>query len=271
MLIISTALMCEAAPLISHYQLRRQTEITHFPSYQNDTIKLIISGVGKIAVAAACAYRYALDSSPAYSAWLNIGIAGHSNLPKGNGFLAHKIIDTATDKNWYPSLVFDPECLTDDLYTHDHAQTGYEHSGGVDMEAAGFFATCNRFSTSELIHCYKVVSDNPETPVTRFSTDDVSTMINDKLVTIDYLINQLISLQKILSWQIDITPVYDELIEYYHLSQTEKLQLADRLKRLFILNPVSAGSVDQFKNHATGKQLLANLREIIKEQQLIFE
>lgn len=270
MLTIVTALMCEAAPLISYYQLRHQTENRYFQTYQNESIKLIISGVGKVSAAAAAAYGHAQDGSPANTAWLNIGIAGHSGLQTGHGFLAHKIIDSPTNKNWYPSLVFDPECMTDDLYTHDRAQTGYDNIGGVDMEAAGFYEICSKFSTSELIHCYKVVSDNPDSPVTRFSTHEVSKLIKNRLASIEFLVNQLISLQENLSWQLNITPLYDELIGHYHLSQTEKLQLADRLKRLFILNPASMTSEIQFTNFATGEQLISNLTALINQQPIFY-
>jgi adenosylhomocysteine nucleosidase len=84
-------LQCEASPIIAHFNLRSYPD-SPFPIYYNETMALIVSGIGKINCAAATAYLQVLRGGSLHSAWLNIGIAGHSEYPLGKGLLVHQII-----------------------------------------------------------------------------------------------------------------------------------------------------------------------------------
>ena len=53
---IEVALKAEATPLIEAFKLKPLSGNPLFPIYENDEIKLIISGVGKIKAGAACSY-----------------------------------------------------------------------------------------------------------------------------------------------------------------------------------------------------------------------
>ena len=88
-----------------------------------------------MAAAAATAYLRALiGDTPA--AWLNIGIAGHGSQAVGTALLAHKVVDAASGKPFYPTFA-PPPCRTTLLRTVDRVQSP-AGDAAYDMEASGF-------------------------------------------------------------------------------------------------------------------------------------
>lgn len=274
MLNIVTALLCEARSVIAKYKLKRVTEIPHYPVYRKDSITLIVSGIGRTAAAGACGFCFGAcqptvtKQPPSNSAWLNIGLAGHSDLDIGTGFMAHRIIDRAAGKIWYPTLVFNPPCITADLLTVDTPNANYSNKGGVDMEAGGFFATANRFTTSELIHSFKVVSDNPANPVRKLTTVEASELIAGKIETIDKLVEHLRTLRDKIPAANNSHAAYAGIISQCHFTQTEKLQLQDKLRKLSLLADQDP-SFDSFENITSAKEYLKHLDQLINQQPVI--
>lgn len=76
MLIWVSALHCEAKPVIDFYRLKKSHEDNAFDLYRGDGMACIISGTGKIASAAACAWIAARYQDEPSIAWINLGIAG---------------------------------------------------------------------------------------------------------------------------------------------------------------------------------------------------
>ncbi|MGH9462066.1 MAG: hypothetical protein ACRD1X_12660, partial [Vicinamibacteria bacterium] len=107
MIRLVVALPAEAKPLVSHFNLKPAREARGFKIYQNDDIALIVSGVGKIAAAAATAYLQAWTGNRPNGAWINVGMAGHRDLLLGKGVLAYRITDRATGETWYPPPVIE--------------------------------------------------------------------------------------------------------------------------------------------------------------------
>ena len=70
------ALASEAKPLISHYGLTLQSHRRGFPLYAGTDLRLVVTGIGRVRVAAGTAFL-AGSNSDASGPWLNIGIAGH--------------------------------------------------------------------------------------------------------------------------------------------------------------------------------------------------
>src|SRR5690554_1763627 len=109
MILIITALMIEAAPLIEHFRLRRDMSIHEFPVYRNADIALIVSGVGKVRSAIAATYLLSIcntkynkdienvndDSCIKDHTLVNIGFCGASETQYeiGSLILINKVID----------------------------------------------------------------------------------------------------------------------------------------------------------------------------------
>ena len=102
MLCLVVALAAEARPLLAPHRLQGVNGHPYRICAGEQT-HLIVSGIGKVAAAAATAYLRALiGDTPA--AWLNIGIAGHGSQAVGTPLLAHKVVDAASGKPFYPTF-----------------------------------------------------------------------------------------------------------------------------------------------------------------------
>jgi hypothetical protein len=152
----------------------------------------VISGVGKIAAAAAVTYLHAKIGESSTTGWINIGVAGHRRSPCGQGIMARRIIDAASGRSWLLSPPEDP-CIIGKapLITVDVPNTEYPENAMVDMEAAGFYFMARRCAEKERIQCYKVISDNQHTSTTEVTFPRVSRLIAGRLLDIEHLIEGL--------------------------------------------------------------------------------
>ena len=166
MLRFVVALQAEARPLVERFGMQAVGE-GPFPVYRGQAGWLIVSGQGKAAVAAATAYLHLLSGAVPCRAWLNVGLGGHSERPLGEGVVAHKISDGASGASWYPQLVIDSPRPTVPVLTVERVDEEYSLPWVYESEAAGFFPTACRFSVAELVHCFKVISDNPDATLAR--------------------------------------------------------------------------------------------------------
>ncbi|MEI6242870.1 MAG: hypothetical protein WCP39_05640 [Chlamydiota bacterium] len=160
MLLISTALLAEATPIIQFFHLKPK-HTKGFRVWENNEIRLVISGSGKIFSSAATSFLIALTEN--CQGYVNIGIASHKTLPIGTPILADTITDDSTKKSCYPSLVFESPCPTGSVLTVDTFQKELS-SSCQDMEAYAFFLTATKFLPIQLVHVLKVVSDNAASP-----------------------------------------------------------------------------------------------------------
>ena len=194
MINIVVALPAEARPLLDHFRLRDKQHNTAFPIYRNADMALIVSGPGKVAAAAATALLAGIRDTPAATAWLNIGIAGHAHHAIGSGYIAHRITDSATGTNWYPPQIHDLSMPTENLYTVDRPEDNYPAAALYEMEASGFFPVACRFSSSELVQCFKVISDNRTQATTAVTAKLCTQLITGKLADIEQLVSTLSSM-----------------------------------------------------------------------------
>ncbi|HEV2855024.1 MAG TPA: hypothetical protein VHC97_19685 [Thermoanaerobaculia bacterium] len=166
MLRFVVALPAEARPLVDRFGLEVASE-SPFPVYRSKEAWLIVSGHGKAASAAATAYLHLASGGAPGRAWLNVGLGGHGQRTLGEGVVAHKISDAASGASWYPQLVIDSPAPTVPVFTVERVEEEYSPPWIYESEASGFFPTACRFSVAELVHCYKVVSDNPDATLSR--------------------------------------------------------------------------------------------------------
>ncbi len=180
-------------------------------------------------MAAGIAYTQALLASVKHPVIFNLGIAGHKNHSLGGLFLIDKIVDVDSQKSWYPSLVITPPCLTGSLQTSSKPQFNYDQSNLCDMEASAFYETAVRFSSSELILCLKVISDNQYSPVENIQPKQVIALIATHLSTIESILAHATALAEMMP-----TPkskLFEQLVQRYHFTVSERIQLKSQLSR----------------------------------------
>lgn len=167
------ALQPEAQALIRPLQLNHSKPQSGagFPVYESKDgrNKLIVSGIGKVASAAATSWLGAQGDPSIPGAWINFGIAGNQKVEIGSTLRAGRVTDQASNRSWYPVAVWpaskDP-FPTSEVVTVDLPQSGYPESRKtVEMEASGFLPTALRFSSIELTQVVKVISDNEESGI----------------------------------------------------------------------------------------------------------
>jgi len=191
------ALQAEARPLVERFGLEPLAESHPFHVYRGERGWAIVAGLGKAAAAAATAYLHLLSGGETGQVWLNLGIGGHGQRAVGDAFIGHKIQDAASGLSWYPPLVVDLPCPTAPFLTAERREEEYALPWVHEMEASGFYPTACRFSTSELVQCFRVISDNPEATLERSpSASFVERLIRENLDRIESFAEALLSLAR---------------------------------------------------------------------------
>ena len=152
--IFTTSLLAEAQPLIERYDLKIIAK-KPFKIYQNGSISLIVSGIGKINSAIATTFLAKESENPPLI--VNIGICSSTDISKLHKFYSIKsVIDFATSKK------FMIESSGESLVTVDKAVSKKElhlPCSLIDMEASGFLLSAKIFTSIENIKIFKIVSD----------------------------------------------------------------------------------------------------------------
>ena len=194
-IIVQTALLCEARPLIDHYRLKKDFTFPKFDVFRNDGITLIVSGIGRLKATIAATHILDQSSDKRHLIILNLGIAGSTTLEYGvgNAFLINKIVDNNTGRNYYPDLLFRHDFPEQQVATFDQVVTDVDtvgdFSGLVDMESTGFAAAALTFMAPHQVVLLKIVSDHLE--VDHLTADSVSKIIAGEISQIEKLIDIL--------------------------------------------------------------------------------
>ena len=229
------ALKAEANPLIRRFRLKPLASPTLFPIWENDNIKLIISGIGKVKAGAAVSYLAGIHRDEQIDSWLNIGIAGHRSLAIGTPLLVHQVTDAARQISFFPSFAFVPPCETLPCLTVDQQITDYPKDTLYEMEATGFFLVAAKLAPVETIHLFKIVSDNIYFPANQLTKDKIDQLIDDQLDKIETVITEMTRLAKeIMPHHI---PLLDTFLKKWHFTTCETQQLKKTLQRWQTLYP----------------------------------
>jgi len=154
-----TATISEARPLIEEYKLKKDINSNNFQLFCNEKYSLIVSGIGKINSALSVSHTFFNLNQKLNNIWINIGIAGHINEKIGKLILVNKVIDSGTKKSFYPFFSKKYSLKQIACTTYDKPDFDYNISMS-DMELSGFFYSANKYSSKELIHSLKIISDN---------------------------------------------------------------------------------------------------------------
>ncbi len=255
------ALPAEAKPLIQRYHLKRQQDISAFEAYRHDEVFLIICGVGKINAAAATAFLGSIIPSGKNHLWINYGIAGHETYPLGKLLIGEKITDASTQQSWYPPLINLKNITGSQITTFELPQNNYPKNSLIEMEASGFIQTARRFSSSELVHCIKVVSDNKQQSTTQINAEKVKKVCSESLDSLEIMIAHIRGLAN----QLDSLEIPQALLTPYqsrwHFSVTQTHQLEKLLQRWRALDDQSECWIGAFEEQKSSKALMQILRK----------
>jgi hypothetical protein len=121
------------------------------------------------------------------------------------------------------------------------------------MEASGYYAVAGRFSTAELVQCFKVVSDNREQSTATVTAERCAQLLTGKLHEIDQLLGALAALaQDGNSWHAAPAGL-ERLSDQWHFTVSQQHQLAELARRWKVLmpdQPLWLGELDSKKNAA---------------------
>lgn len=158
------------------------------PVQHGDDIDLVVCGPGRHRARRAVEAIAGRASQTAHQAWLNVGIAGHADLPPGTCLLADEIRESATGRSWRPSIPFRVSFPKATVCTVDRPETEYATDAAYDMEASGFFAAANRVSNPGLVQVLKVVSDNRGDELSSLTADRVESLVREASPTVSELL-----------------------------------------------------------------------------------
>ncbi|MEM7175065.1 MAG: hypothetical protein AAF443_03945 [Chlamydiota bacterium] len=260
------ALKAEANPLIEHFRLKPLASPTLFPIWENETIKLVISGVGKIKAGAAVSYLAGIHRDEPIDSWLNIGIAGHKSLAIGTPLLIHKITDAARQSSFFPSFAFLPPCETIACLTIDQATADYPDEPVCEMEAAGFYLIAAKIAPLETIHLFKVISDNTSFSAHQLTKNTVERLIGNQIDKVNAVITEMSRLAKqIMPHHI---PLLDSFLKQWHFTTCETQQLKKLLHRWQTLYPDQVILSQDILDCKTASAALALLDKKLSSQPL---
>ncbi len=269
MLHIICALNCEARPLIRELRLQNQNLQGPFAVYSGDEVRLIISGMGRLAASAACAYLAGRYPEPQVPAWLNFGIGGARSLSVGEGRWAHRINDNISGQVYYPGLSLKLPILSSEITSVEQALTEYPNADAIyDMEAAGFYAMASAFSPSELISCIKIISDNAEHSQQQIDKSFAEALIGQQLPALSSAVEQLNQHQQDYEQQRDHAEVYLDLLQRFRFSYSQRTQLKRLLFRWQALLGEPTAAMFPTTQFRSSKDLLQFLEARLSDQSI---
>lgn len=211
MILIATALECEAKPIIEFFKLKWVND-PYFRIYKNDQIMLIVTGVSFKCMGAV---GYIFGKYP-ISCFLNVGIAAHKSFEIGSAFLIHK----ASYKNraLYPVMILDE--LSEELLTGEMIEV-FEKNTLHDMECYFMFDVAAKFLNFEMIQGLKIVSDNEKNK--KIEQDEISKLIKMNIDKIEKIVKILRSM---------IKESFDKNEFKIYLTESEKIKVNDLMARI---------------------------------------
>lgn len=179
MIYVMMALYQEAHGLIRELELKKNTAYAPFEVFDNESagIRLVVTGVGEIAAAAATAAVCARDGADAADFLINIGCCAAGgcepadrDMDSGYGaahaaqigdlYVCHKITEQATGKTFYPDILYRHPWKERELVTGMQPLQRAAAQGVLyDMEAAAVYQAGIRFFSPDRMLFLKVVSD----------------------------------------------------------------------------------------------------------------
>jgi len=165
MIMIFTALYCEAKPIIQFFGLKKDPGVHMFQAFRNEDIILLVTKPGIVNAAIGVTHLCSVYPPGPCDLLLNIGICGakNMNMTIGTVYLCDKIYEMDTGLSYYPDMIF----------SHPFEESGIVSSGNpilekhaadmpenlADMEASGVYRAGILFFQPHQMFFIKIVSD----------------------------------------------------------------------------------------------------------------
>ena len=243
MIHLVVAMPSEAQPLRQHYGLREQSG-EPFPLYAGPDMRLVISGIGIEASAAAVGYLAGCSDAPSLASWLNVGIAGHRDLAPGAARIADRVSRDDAPRRLYPELSFGPPVPTCAVASHAAPVERFPAATCCDMEAYGFLGAAQRISSVEFAQVLKIVSDNAATGFQHLTRQSVNALVGDALTVVDDCVAALREHAAHRVTALD-RELLDTIVQRWHFTVTQQHQLRHNLDRLAALGAAGPGLLDK--------------------------
>ena len=265
MLVWVAALHCEAKPIIDHYRLKKSPAHHVFDVYLKDNMLCIISGIGKTAVAAATAWIGGLNDSNGSITWINIGTAGSAVHTLGTPLAIHKISDSESNRCFYPVPLFSSGLESAHCRTLNQPSTDYHQQMIYDMEASAFFETASRFSSAELVHCLKIISDNPSQQTGR-NKARISELIHTHIDQLASFARSLIELNDQVA-RLEIKDAdWKKFLACAHFTQTQQIRVNKSLRFLLLQQYKIDDLIAQVSDQQSAQKIINYLENICLRQ-----
>ena len=261
MLIWVCALHCEAKPVIDYYRLKKSHDARAFDVYHGDDMVCIISGIGKIASAAASAWIAASNPDASSIAWINLGVAGAAEHDMGDLFLLNKVVDADSGQRYYPAPVAASSLAGSACLTLGQPSDNYRDDTLFDMEASGFIHAALRFSSAELTQSLKIVSDNRRQQTGK-NRQRVSELVQQHIDSIDRQAQALLELRREIA-ALELAPeAWQQLLSMAHFTQTQKNQLRVLWRYLGNRNFSAESLLGQLASQSSARSMIRALEQI---------
>ena len=265
MINIICALDCEARVFIDFYKLKRVREHS-LAIYENQVMRVLVSGIGHLAAATACAYAAALSAKA--SVYINIGSAGGKDFSIGDCFLIDKISSEIFVDDFYPVISFSTGSRRAMLKSMDMPNAAYVAGGLQDMEAYGFYAAARQFTTLELIQCIKVVSDTQANERDGLSKQFLQELLLSSFSEIRKIIQSLQQLCAEYEIQISEPQYLSLMLNQFKFSEAQKQQLKRLLRGMNSQKKLSPILLEQLSGCGKANDVLMVLAQKLADQVL---
>ena len=163
------------------------------PAFAGSDLRLIVTGLGRSRAALAVEGLSGLLRPSSVVAWLNIGIAGHRDLPIGEAILADEVVDAATGQSWRLHPIPGAPCRIGSVCTVETVEERYPTEAAYEMEAASLCPRVPDARGAGLLQIVKIVSDNRQTETQQISAELVEELIERQSHLVEWMVSELLA------------------------------------------------------------------------------
>ena len=276
MIFVVTALHCEAKPIINKFKLKKNSVYSKLDLFENEEIRLIVSGIGKVRSAVATTMLLSQSKLSSNSVVVNIGCCGSAcqDIKIGEMIFINKITDHANKREYYPDPILRHGLKEAAMVTYDvpveKNQIDHPQTGLVDMEVSGFFQAANMFVDLHRIYCFKIVSDFLE--LAQLSKTIISGLIENKLDVIENIFSMFPRLheketQLFQAQEIELLRRVGGILKLTESQKHQFVELARsaKVRNRNVMEKLSECSAWEIKSKSENKDAFERIRKILSQ------